>query len=140
MKSPVAPKGRKVDAMGWQNVTAHGGLKPPLNPSKEAIGTALMPGKGRVVPLADVTLNAGIGTYEPEIAIPDGVVAVRVHSDALFHATPDITEADPAETGPTLPYDCVFDVSCLGCTWLHLAQGAGVAIVQIAWVHNGQGV
>ena len=126
--------------MGWQNVTARGALKPSLDSAGAVDHTALAVAKGRIVPIADVTLNAGIGVYEAEIAIPDGVVAVRAHSDALWHATPDITTADPALTGPTLPFDCVFDISCLGCTWLHLAQGAGVATVQLAWVYNGAGV
>ena len=126
--------------MGWMNVTAHGGLKPPKDPSGAANGTALVPGKGRTVPVANLVLNAGAGVFMAEIAIPDGVIAVRLFADAQFYAVADITTADPAVANPPLPYDCVFDMHVLGCTWLHLAQVGGNAVISYAWVHNGQGV
>lgn len=90
--------------------------------------------KGLVVPKADMTVDAGADTFETGIAITAAAKAVRVFVDAAMYCVVNVTEGNPATSGPPVPADRLIDIPCLGCTWLHVAQVAGNVDLKYAYV------
>jgi len=100
-----------------------------------AIGK-LSPAKGVIVPQADLTADAGAGVYEDGIAIPANVVAVNVFASEAVYVVVNATEADPALTGAVKPPDTLISLSCIGCTWLHVAQVAAASVLKYEYVYG----